>query len=474
MCDKVIKIGSRKSELALIQTRYVMHQLQTLYPEKKFEIHTMTTVGDRVLNVSLPKIGEKSLFTKDLEDALTTGVVDFVVHSLKDLPTSLPDGMAIGAILEREDPCDALVLRKEFKGKELSTLPDGSVIGTSSLRRSAQLSAQYPNLKVCDVRGNLNTRIAKLDAADSRMTGLLLAKAGLCRMGWHQRIDETLDSTTSLYAVGQGALAVECRAYDTEMIELIAPLSHENTVLRVLAERSFLKRLGGGCSAPVAVSTILHNLDTKSELEIRGAVWSLDGKTKIEDVLKISLLDSDTDRKPSEEIVVSPKRAKVDDSDKESVEDKENAEDIKSCDSCVLSILPIGQDFMGQCPYLEAGHHNKVIGKCPYKISDKESSENCSTENIDITKSVPEDLLNLCPFFNKNKSHPIDTVKDNIKDITKSTNVKLFCGILLQNNIDQILMEKCESLGNQLGDVLIKNGALDVIKSAQAHIKATS
>lgn len=150
----------------------------------------MTTVGDRVLNKSLPKIGEKSLFTKDLEEALTIGGVDFVVHSLKDLPTALPVGMAIGAILKREDPRDALVLKTKYHGKTLNTLPQGAVIGTSSLRRSAQLARSYKHLTVCDIRGNLNTRLAKLDADKSQFDGIILAQAGLVRMGWDKRIDQ--------------------------------------------------------------------------------------------------------------------------------------------------------------------------------------------------------------------------------------------------------------------------------------------
>lgn len=150
----------------------------------------MTTVGDRVLNKSLPKIGEKSLFTKDLEDALVHGGVDFVVHSLKDLPTQLPHGMCIGAVLEREDARDALVLNSKFTGHKLQDLPAGSLIGTSSLRRSAQLARKYSHLKVCDIRGNLNTRLAKLDALTSKFSGIILANAGLNRMGWNSRVDQ--------------------------------------------------------------------------------------------------------------------------------------------------------------------------------------------------------------------------------------------------------------------------------------------
>ncbi|KAH8339626.1 hypothetical protein KR067_011869 [Drosophila pandora] len=292
--EKVIRVGSRKSELALIQTKHVIGRLQKLYPKQKFEIHTMSTFGDRVLNVSLPKIGEKSLFTRDLEDALRNGGVDFVVHSLKDLPTALPTGMAIGAVLEREDARDALVLRENFKGHTIASLPNGSVIGTSSLRRTAQIRRQYPHLVVCDIRGNLNTRLAKLDAADSKFAGIILAQAGLVRMGWMSRISQVLEPTDLLYAVGQGALAVECRANDEPVLAMLQKLMCLNTTCRILAERSFLKTLGGGCSAPVAVWSNLKgeplNGNTQEVgLSLTGAVWSLDGAIEIRNHLACAL-----------------------------------------------------------------------------------------------------------------------------------------------------------------------------------------
>ncbi|XP_053620895.1 porphobilinogen deaminase [Plodia interpunctella] len=283
---KIINVGSRKSELALIQTNYVIDCLKKVYADKEFNIVTMTTLGDRILNVSLPKIGEKALFTKDLEDALRGNTVDFVVHSLKDLPTSLPEGLAIGAVFEREDPRDALVLRSEFKEHTLATLPEGSVIGTSSLRRTAQLRGSHPHLKVVDVRGNLNTRLRKLDAEDGEYSALLLANAGLQRMGWSERVSKVLPCSEMLYAVGQGALAVECRSGNTEILEMLAPFNHTETYCRVLAERSFLKTLGGGCSAPVGISTRLKPFDTKFKLTITGAVWSMDGSTKIAHTLE--------------------------------------------------------------------------------------------------------------------------------------------------------------------------------------------
>ncbi|XP_052902204.1 uncharacterized protein LOC128309775 [Anopheles moucheti] len=305
--NKTIRVGSRKSELALTQTKYVISLLQKLNPDVVYEIHTMTTVGDRVLNKSLPKIGEKSLFTKDLEDALRTGGVDFVVHSLKDLPTSLPLGMAIGAVLEREDARDALVLNERHRGCTLATLPHGSIVGTSSLRRSAQLARYYTHLSVCDIRGNLNTRLAKLDADTSKFAGIILAQAGLVRMGWNKRIDQIIEPHEILYAVGQGALAVECRSNDDYILTMLGKLCHLETQCRILTERSFLKTLGGGCSAPVAVRTDLKRRwrnggadrdqqepgrkrasqdgveddDETFQLVVEGAVWSLDGKTEI-------------------------------------------------------------------------------------------------------------------------------------------------------------------------------------------------
>ncbi|KAH8303597.1 hypothetical protein KR018_005620 [Drosophila ironensis] len=295
--EKVIRVGSRKSELALIQTKHVIGRLQKLFPKQKFEIHTMSTFGDRVLNVSLPKIGEKSLFTRDLEDALRNGGVDFVVHSLKDLPTALPTGMAIGAVLEREDARDALVLRENFKGHTIASLPKGSVIGTSSLRRTAQIRRLYPHLTVCDIRGNLNTRLAKLDAADSKFSGIILAQAGLVRMGWMNRISQVLEPTDLLYAVGQGALAVECRANDEHILAMLQKLMCLNTTCRILAERSFLKTLGGGCSAPVAVWSNLKGEPLNGNcqdvgLSLTGAVWSLDGAIEIRNHLACALSEA--------------------------------------------------------------------------------------------------------------------------------------------------------------------------------------
>lgn len=284
-----IKVGSRKSQLALIQTNYVVDCLKKIHQDKTFEIVTMTTTGDQILDKPLPKIGEKSLFTKELEIALANNEVDFVVHSLKDLPTTLPKGMTIGAICKRDDPRDAVVINCKYQGKTLATLPKSSVIGTSSLRRAAQLHQKFPDLVVKDVRGNLNTRLRKLDEGDT-YAALVLASAGLTRMGWEERVSQVLKPEEMMYAVGQGALAVECRDGDRVTLALLEPLHDRDTALCVLAERSFMRTLGGGCSAAMAVSSEIK-LDRKNDA-IKGNV----SKLELNNDNKESNSDDDDDR----------------------------------------------------------------------------------------------------------------------------------------------------------------------------------
>ncbi|KAL1458126.1 hypothetical protein WDU94_008297 [Cyamophila willieti] len=285
MSDKTkINVGSRKSVLALIQTNHVIEKLKEIHQDLTFEIVSMNTTGDNIQDKALPKIGEKSLFTKELEIALENKSVDFVVHSLKDLPTDLPSGLALGAILEREDPRDALILNKKWSGKTLATLPPGCILGTSSLRRAAQLARNYPHLKVENIRGNLNTRLRKLDG-DNTFDGIILAVAGVVRMKWVDRISEYLEPSSMLYAVGQGALAVECRDSDRRILSLLEPLHHQATIVRIVAERAFLNTLGGGCSAPVAVCTESQ----QGSVTMTGAVWSLDGKETMQEEMSRSL-----------------------------------------------------------------------------------------------------------------------------------------------------------------------------------------
>ncbi|KAK9768423.1 porphobilinogen deaminase [Basidiobolus ranarum] len=289
-------IGSRKSQLALIQTYYVRDRLKEIYPGYEFPVVKMSTTGDNVLDVALSKIGEKSLFTKELEVALENRTVDFVVHSLKDLPTTLPPGMVIGAILEREDPRDAVVLAERFQGLSLEDLPEGSIIGTSSVRRIAQLKIKYPQFNFQDIRGNLNTRLAKLDDPNGPYTAIILAVAGLKRMGWESRISQILVESNMLHAVGQGALGIECREGDSDIIQLLSFLNHHDTRLRCFAERGFMRKLEGGCSVPIGVTTEwLDEAGTPNRrLRLHGIVSSPDGQEVIQDQIIEEIGDDET------------------------------------------------------------------------------------------------------------------------------------------------------------------------------------
>ncbi|XP_062995125.1 porphobilinogen deaminase isoform X2 [Elgaria multicarinata webbii] len=282
--NQIIRVGTRKSQLARIQTDSVVQMLQEHHSHLRFEIVAMSTTGDKILDTALSKIGEKSLFTKELENALQRKEVDLVVHSLKDLPTSLPPGFTIGAVCKRESPYDAVVFHPRHAGKTLSSLPEKSVIGTSSLRRAAQLKRMFPQLEFRDIRGNLNTRLKKLDEKED-FSAIVLAAAGLRRMGWESRIGQILSPTECLYAVGQGALAVEVRARDQEILDMVSVLHDGETVLRCIAERAFMKHLEGGCSVPVAVTTLLKDF----QLYMTGAVYSLDGSDSLRETMQTSV-----------------------------------------------------------------------------------------------------------------------------------------------------------------------------------------
>ncbi|HEY9616039.1 MAG TPA: hydroxymethylbilane synthase [Microcoleaceae cyanobacterium] len=274
---RTIRIGSRKSQLALVQTEWVQAELQKAFPDRTFEVHTMSTQGDKILDVALAKIGDKGLFTKELEVGMINGDIDFAVHSLKDLPTRLPEGLVLGCVTERENPADALVVHEKHKDKQLDTLPAGAVIGTSSLRRLAQLRHHYPHLSFKDVRGNLNTRLSKLDAGE--YDALILAVAGLHRLGMGDRIHQVIPDEVSLHAVGQGALGIECRGDDAEVLELLKALQHQPTADRCYAERAFLRELEGGCQVPIGVNTVLNG----DQLTLTGIVASLDGQQVVKD-----------------------------------------------------------------------------------------------------------------------------------------------------------------------------------------------
>lgn len=270
MSQKIV-IGTRGSKLALWQTNWVKAALETRHPGLLVEILIISTKGDRVLDVSLPKLGEqgKGLFTKELEEAIFERRVDLAVHSLKDLPTELPLGLGIGAICEREDVRDALVARNGVQA--FGDLPHSARLGTSSLRRQAQLKAVRPDLQIDPVRGNVDTRLRKLD--EGEFDAVILAAAGLHRLGYAERITEHLSEELVLPAVGQGALAIENRTDDIAVNELVRALDHTPTRLACNAERAFLKGLGGGCLVPIAA----HARIASGALTIAGLVASSDG-----------------------------------------------------------------------------------------------------------------------------------------------------------------------------------------------------
>jgi hydroxymethylbilane synthase len=268
MSIEQLRIATRKSPLALWQAEHVRSRLQQLHPGLRVELVTMSTQGDRVLDSPLAKIGGKGLFVKELEQGMLAGQADIAVHSMKDVPAELPPGLEIGAILEREDPRDAFVSNR-FGA--LAELPQGARVGTSSLRRQCQLRAVRPDLEILDLRGNVNTRLAKLDAGD--YDAIVLASAGLKRLGMAERISRALEPEDMLPAIAQGVIGIECRSDDAEVKALIAPLNHAETGLRTQAERAMNAALAGGCQAPVAgFSTI-----TGDSIELRGLVGWPDG-----------------------------------------------------------------------------------------------------------------------------------------------------------------------------------------------------
>lgn len=280
MMNSKIVIGSRKSELAMVQTHWVKERLIEHHRNLQVEIVGISTIGDKNLEVSLQKIGEKSVFTKELEHALEEGEVDLVVHSLKDIPSKLPHGMTLAAICQREDPSDVVVMRSDISDRSLGNLAEGSIIGTSSVRRTAQLRVRFPSLVFRSIRGNLNTRMRKLESGDGevKFSAIVLAAAGLKRLGWTDRISNVLQSDVCMHAAGQGALAVECLSTNTGVLELVHCLRHMETTLCCVAERAVLRQLDGGCSAPVAVHA---NLQDNQHLCLSAGTWSLDGQQKI-------------------------------------------------------------------------------------------------------------------------------------------------------------------------------------------------
>jgi hydroxymethylbilane synthase len=262
-------IASRESRLAMWQAEHVRCALHKLYPSCDVKILGMTTRGDQILDRTLSKVGGKGLFVKELENALADGRADLAVHSLKDVPMELPEGFALSTIMEREDPRDAFV---SSQYDSLAALPPGSVVGTSSLRREAMLRIRYPELVVKPLRGNLDTRLAKLDRGD--YAAIILAAAGLKRLGLGDRIRSLLDPADSLPAAGQGALGIEIRADRADLAAWLAPLHHEHTAAAVEAERMVSRALGGSCEVPLAAYATWHD----GALHLRGVVATPDGQ----------------------------------------------------------------------------------------------------------------------------------------------------------------------------------------------------
>tara|TARA_Y100001956_G_scaffold78497_1_gene90320 strand:+ start:2459 stop:3397 length:939 start_codon:yes stop_codon:yes gene_type:complete len=270
----ILRIATRKSALALWQAEFVKAELERFHSDLTVELVPMSTQGDIILDTPLAKIGGKGLFVKELEQAMLDGRADIAVHSMKDVPVEFPEGLELNTICEREDPRDAFVSNKY---KSLDELPQGAVVGTSSLRRQCQVRALRPDLDIRDLRGNVNTRLAKLDNGD--YDAIILAAAGLLRLEMPERIADFIEPETSLPANGQGAVGIECRSDDERVKELLAPLEHTETRIRVLAERAMNRRLEGGCQVPIGAYALVNG----EQVHIRGLVGAVDGSEILRD-----------------------------------------------------------------------------------------------------------------------------------------------------------------------------------------------
>ncbi|MFU2047316.1 hydroxymethylbilane synthase [Avibacterium gallinarum] len=265
---KLLKIATRRSPLALWQANYIKDRLTQLYPQLTVELVPMVTKGDVILDTPLAKIGGKGLFVKELENALLNGEADIAVHSMKDVPMQFPEGLGLSVICKREDPRDAFVSNSY---RTLDELPEGAVVGTSSLRRQCQLKALRPDLNIQSLRGNVGTRLSKLD--NGEYDAIILASAGLIRLGMADRIASFIDTETSLPAAGQGAVGIECRTDDVETQQLLAPLADAETTACVLAERAMNNHLQGGCQVPIAGYAVIRD----NQLYLKALVGKTDG-----------------------------------------------------------------------------------------------------------------------------------------------------------------------------------------------------
>ncbi|MES9904528.1 MAG: hydroxymethylbilane synthase [Sedimenticola sp.] len=266
--SQILRIATRKSPLAMWQAEHVSARLRQAHPDLEVELVGMSTQGDKILDTPLAKIGGKGLFVKELEQGMLEGQADIAVHSMKDVPVELPEGLHLAVILEREDPRDAFVSNLY---KNLDELPEGAVVGTASLRRECQVRARRPDLEIATLRGNVNTRLRKLD--EGEFEAIILASAGLKRLGFKGRIADCIDPADSLPAIGQGAIGIECRSDDSEINRLLECLHDEETALCITAERAMNRRLMGGCQVPIGGYAILNH----DKLYMRGLVGEPDG-----------------------------------------------------------------------------------------------------------------------------------------------------------------------------------------------------
>ncbi|PTE43434.1 hydroxymethylbilane synthase [Staphylococcus equorum] len=268
-------VGSRRSKLAITQSQQFIEKLKAVDPELDIEIKEIVTKGDRIIDKQLSKVGGKGLFVKEIQNELFDNGIDMAIHSLKDVPSVIPEGLTLGCIPDRENPYDAYIAKNHVP---LHELPDNSIVGTSSLRRGAQILAKYPKLQIKWIRGNIDTRLSKLETED--FDAILLAAAGLKRMGWSDDIVTTyLDKETLIPAIGQGALGIECRADDEELLALLKQVHNEDVADCVTAERTFLERMNGSCQVPIGGYATKSNDGT---IEFTGLIMSPDGKERYE------------------------------------------------------------------------------------------------------------------------------------------------------------------------------------------------
>ena len=280
----ILKIATRKSPLAMWQAEFVKSELESIHPGVKIELVPMVTRGDKILDTPLAKIGGKGLFVKELELAMLENRADIAVHSMKDVPMEFPEGLGLSVICEREDPRDAFVSNSY---KSLDELPERARVGTCSLRRQCQLMAKRPDLQILELRGNVGTRLSKLDNGD--YDAIILASAGLKRLELHQRIAHEIEPNWMLPAGGQGAVGIECRMDDSRVLDYLAPLNHQETAYRVKAERAVNHHLQGGCQVPIGVYSEI----TGDKIVIDGLVGKLDGSKIIQDQISGNLLKAE-------------------------------------------------------------------------------------------------------------------------------------------------------------------------------------